>query len=128
MMATYSNENDMRRAYGERINLLKTTLESTDVSIRSVRQNLAMMLSQAAETELGGRKVTEDRAAAIRDLHNESIKQQEFQTNRRVELESLNAEFARMLQRFRELKEAERAPPPAAGQPLPNASAPGGAP
>jgi hypothetical protein len=47
----------MRRAYGERINLLKTTLESTEVSIRSVRENLAMMLTQASETELAGRKV-----------------------------------------------------------------------
>jgi hypothetical protein len=61
-------------------------------------------------------------------LHAESLKQQSFQVNRRAELETLNAEFARMLNRYRELKAAP--PPgattPTAGPPLPNASAPPG--
>jgi hypothetical protein len=123
MLATYSNENDLRRAYGERIELLKTTLESTDVSIKNVRENLALMLQQASDTELNKRKVTDDRVAAIRELHNEYQKQQGFQVNRRVELEALNAEFARMLTRYRELKNPPPAPAPAA-PPLDNASAP----
>jgi hypothetical protein len=130
MMATYSNENDMRRAYGERIGLLKTTLESTDVSIRNVRENLALMLSQASESELAGRKVPPERDAAIRELHAEFLRQQQFQVNRRMELDSLNAEFARMLNRYRELKDAAAAAA-AAAPPLPNASPappPGGAP
>ena len=122
MLVTYSNENDLRRAYGERLTLLKTTLESTDVSIKNVRENLAMMLQQASDAELAGRKVTDDRLAAIRELHAEHLKQQQFLANRRVELEALNAEFAHMLQRYRELKNA---PPPApSGPALPNAAAP----
>jgi hypothetical protein len=124
MMATYSTETDMRRAYGERIGLLKTTLESTDVSIRNVRDNLATMLSQAAEAELAGRKVPPERDAAIRELHAEFQRQQQFQSNRRGELDSLNAEFARKIARYRELKNAAAAPPPDAGPALPNASAP----
>ena len=126
MLATYTNENDLRRAYGDRLSLLKTTLESTDVSIKNVRENLAMLLQQASDTELGGRKVTDDRVVAIKDLHAEYLKQQQFQVNRRMELESLNAEFARVLGRYRELKNA----PAAAGPtqpPLSNASAPPGA-
>jgi len=124
MLVTYANENDLRRAYGERVNLLKTTLDSTDASIKNVRDNLATMLQQASDTELGGRKVTDDRLAQIRELHNEYVKQQRFQVSRRVELESLNAEFARMLSRYRELKN----PAPAAAAPadpsaaLPNAT------
>ena len=50
----------------------------------------------------------------IRELHDEYRKQQQFQANRRVELEALNSEFARMLNRYRELKNAENAPAPAA--------------
>jgi hypothetical protein len=99
IMLTYSSENDVRRAYGERIELLKTTLESTDVSIRNVRENLATMLAQASEAELGGRKVPPERDAAIRELHAEFLRQQQFQGNRRAELDALNAEFARMLTR-----------------------------
>jgi len=125
MLATYTNENDLRRAYDERLALLRTTLESTDVSIKNVRENLAMLLQQASDTELAGRKVTDDRVVAIKDLHSEYLKQQQFQVNRRAELESLNAEYARVLVRYRELKNA---PPAGAGAatppPLDNATAP----
>ena len=129
MLETYANENDLRRAYGERLSLLKTTLESTDVSIKNVRENLTLMLRQASEAELTGRKVADDRLATIRELHTEFTKQQQFQVNRRVELEALNSEFARVLARYRELKNAPVAPAnpanPAAA--LPNATpAPGG--
>lgn len=114
MMASYRTEADLRRAYEERINLLKTTLESTDISIKSLRENMATMLSQASDTELENRQVVGDRARSIRALHAERIKQQAFQVNRRVELEALTAEFARMLSRFRELKTGNAAAPPAA--------------
>lgn len=126
MMATYSNESDMRRAYGERLTLLKTTLESTDVSIRNVRENLAMMLGQASDAELAGRKVADDRVASIRELHNEYLKQQQFQVDRRLELEALNAEFARMLERYRQLKNAPAAAA-ATAAPATAPAAPGGA-
>jgi hypothetical protein len=122
MMATYPSENDMRRSYGERLTLLKTTLESTEVSIKNVRENLAMMLSQASSVELGGQKVGPERASSIRELHAEYLRQQQFQANRRIELENLNGEFARMLQRYRELKAAAAAPAAGAAAPLPNAA------
>lgn len=121
MMATYGSESELRRAYGERITLLKTTLESTDVSIKNVRENLALMLQQASDTELAGRKVTDDRTKAIQELHAEHLRQQQFLSNRRVELESLNTEFVRMLARFRELKDAA-APPADPAAALPNAT------
>lgn len=118
MMASYRTEAELRRTYEERIGLLRTTLESTDISINSLRENLAMMLSQASDTELSGRKVVGDRAKTLRELHAEKVKQQSFQVNRRVELEALTAEFARMLNRYRELKAASLAPAtPAAGAP-----------
>ena len=122
MMATYGSEADLRRAYGERLTLLKTTLESTDVSIKNVRENLAMMLQQASDTELAGRKVTDDRIKAIQELHAEHLRQQQFLSNRRLELESLNAEFARMLQRYRELKNPPAEPAAAPAAALPNAT------
>jgi hypothetical protein len=126
MLETYSTENDLRRAYGERLGLLKSTLESTEVSIKNVRENLALMLRQASEAELTGRKVPDDRLATIRELHQEYTKQAQFQINRRVELDALNSEFARVLGRYRELRNAPVAPAdPAAA--LQNATpAPGG--
>ena len=104
MMASYSTEMDLRRAYGERIGLLRMTIESTDVSIRSLGENLGEILSQASDTELAGRRVLEDRAKTIREIHAEKTKQQGLQANRRSELAALNQEFARMLARYRELR------------------------
>ncbi len=117
MMASYQTELELRRTYEERIGLLRTTLESTDISINSLRENLGMMLAQASDTELSGRKVVEDRAKTIRELHAEKLKQQSFQVNRRIELDALTAEFARMLNRYRELKAASSAPATPAGAP-----------
>ena len=113
MMASYMTEEDMRRAYGERIGLLTMTIESTDISIKSLRENLATLLSQASDTELDKRRVLDDRVKTMRELHAEKVKQQNLQTSRRADLAALNAEFARMLARYRQLR-SEAAATPAA--------------
>ena len=109
MMAAYQTEADVTRAYNERISLLKMTLESTDVSIRSLTDNLTSMLAQASEAELENRKVVEDRQVAIRGLHAERVKQLALQSTRSANLAQLQAEFVRVLARFRELKAASAA-------------------
>lgn len=116
MMASYETEMDMRRAYGERIGLLQTTIDSTDVSIKSLNDNLASMLAQASETELDNRRVLDDRQKMIRDLHAEKMKQEVLQHSRHADLAALNDEFARMLARYRQIKTAATAAatPPAA--------------
>jgi hypothetical protein len=118
MLASYLTEDDLQRAYGERISLLKQTLESTDVSLMSLRSSLAMQLADAAESELAGRPVDANRLAKIRELHTELGRQRQFQANRHLELMSLDAEFVRMLERYR-LRRAEDANPPAPAPPAP---------
>jgi hypothetical protein len=122
MLASYLTEDDLQRAYGERISLLKQTLESTDVSLMSLRSSLAIELAVASESELAGRKVDDNRLAKIRELHTELGRQRQFQANRHLELMSLDAEFVRMLERYR-LRRAEgeqpAAPAPAPAPPQP---------
>jgi hypothetical protein len=127
MLVNYQTEDDLRRAYDERIGLLKQTIESTDISLKNVRSSLASILSEASEAELYGRKVDKRRAGMIRDLRGEMIQQQVFQGNRLSELSTLNAEFDRVLARFRELRAANPAAPAAtpATTPAP-ATTPGG--
>lgn len=108
MLASYLTEDDLKRAYGERISLLKQTLESTDVSLMSLRSSLAMQLADASESELAGKQVDDKRLAKIRELHAELGRQRQFQANRHLELMSLDAEFVRMLERYR-LRRAEGA-------------------
>lgn len=120
MVTSYVTEADLRRAYDERISLLKQTLESTDVGVRSLRGSLASQLAEASASELANQPVDAKRAATIRQLHAELLKQQAFQKNRQVELLALDAEFVRVLQRYREL----RAPAPAAAPASTPAAAP----
>jgi hypothetical protein len=127
MMASYETELDMRRAYGERIALLRTTIESTDISIRSLNENLATMLAQASDIELDNRRVLDERKQMIRDLHVEKLKQETLQLGRRADLQALDAEFARMLRRYREIKGASAAAAaPATPAAAPAAATPAG--
>ncbi len=114
MMASYLTEQDMRRAYGDRIGLLTMTIDSTDISIKSLRENLATLLQQGSDTELGNRRVLKDRVQTLRELHSEKVKQQNLQAARRADLAALNSEFARMLARYRELRSAATTPAAAA--------------
>jgi hypothetical protein len=66
-----------------------------------VTSSLALQLADASETELAGRTVDANRLAKIRELHTELGRQRQFQANRHLELMSLDAEFARMLERYR---------------------------
>jgi hypothetical protein len=109
MLESYETENDLRRAYNERLELLKQTLESTDVGLQSLHASLSAALAQAAESELEERKVDAKRAGSIREMHAEVLKQQIYQANRKAELMSLDSEFQRMLTRYRELHDAAAA-------------------
>lgn len=122
MLSSYATEDDLRGAYDERISLLKQTLESTDVGMKALRGSLASLLAEASESELANRAVNKKRAGTIRDLHNELVKQQVFQKNRQAELMSLDAEFVRVLARYRELRSAPTTTPEAA----PTTAPPGG--
>ena len=117
MLQSYATEEDLKRAYNERIGLLKQTLESTDVSLMSLRASLAAQLADASESELKNKKIDDKRLAKIRELHHDLTKQRGFQASRHVELIALDAEFVRVLERYRQRRAEEAAPPAAAPQP-----------
>lgn len=106
MMINYATEDDLRRTYKERIDLLQQTIESTDVSIKSIRGSLTGMLAQAAEAELTKRPVEATRKKQIQDLHRELLKQQLAQIDRRNDVKTMEDEFAAVLARYRELRSA----------------------
>jgi hypothetical protein len=108
MLASYLTEDDLKRAYDERIGLLKQTLESTDVSLRAIRDALALQLADASEAELQNKPVNDKRLGKIRELHVELTRQRQFQSNRHQELLALDSEYVRMLERYR-LRRAEEA-------------------
>ncbi len=114
MLINYATEADLQRTYKERIDLLQQTIESTDISIKSIRGSLTGMLALAAEAELAKRAVADDRQKQIKDLHDELLKQQAAQINSRGEVKVMEDEFALVLNRYRELRGTGTTPAPEA--------------
>ena len=106
MLINYTTEDDLRRTYKERIDLLQQTIESTDISIKSIRGSLTSMLAQASEAELTKRAIDKVRSKQIQDLHNEMLKQQASQVSSHADVKTMEAEFAVVLARYRELRGA----------------------
>ncbi|MEO8001118.1 MAG: DUF4124 domain-containing protein [Arenimonas sp.] len=111
MMINYATEDDLRRTYKERIDLLQQTIESTDISIKSIRGSLTGMLAQASESELAKRSVDPARAKQIQDMHVELLKQQTAQASSHNDVKTMENEYAAVLARYRELRGTETTTP-----------------
>ncbi len=124
MLINYATEDDLRRTYKERIDLLQQTIESTDISIKSIRGSLTGMLSQASEVELAKRPVDPVRTKQIQDMHNELVKQQTAQVASHNDVKTMEDEFAVVLARYRELRGTGTPAPAASVVPASTAPAP----
>jgi hypothetical protein len=126
MLVNYESEDEVKRVYKERLDLLQQTIESTDISIKSIRGSLAGMLSQASESELKKRSVDDEKIEKMQSLHEELLKQQVSQVGRKTDIKAMQAEFEKVLARYRDLRgAADAAASPAAA---PAATAPNTAP
>ena len=114
MLINYEKEDDLRRTYKARIDLLQQTIESTDISIKSIRGSLTGMLVQAGESELAKRPIDSVRSKQIQEMRHELIKQQTSQLSSHGDVKTMEAEFAVVLARYRELR-GTGTPAPAAG-------------
>jgi Domain of unknown function (DUF4124) len=106
MLVNYESEDEVKRVYKERLDLLQQTIESTDISIKSIRGSLAGMLSQASESELKKRSVDDEKIKKMQSLHEELLKQQASQVGRKTDIKAMQAEFEKVLARYRDLRGA----------------------
>lgn len=107
MIASFQTEDELRRSFGARVELLKQTVQAIEAGIGGQRTSLASLLVAASEAELAGRAVTPKEAKAITDLHREMGRQQQMLIVREAELRQLDRDLERMVERFRELKQLE---------------------
>jgi hypothetical protein len=129
MIASFQTEEDLKRSFQVRVELMQQTLDAIEAGIGSQRASLSSLLAQASEAELAGTPVNAKQTESIRGLHVEMIKQQQMLVLKQGELEDLDAELVRLVERFREIKgltppaapapEAEAAAPPAAATEAP---------
>ena len=113
MIASFQTEDELKRSFNNRIDLVKQTLEAIEAGIASQRASLASLLAEAAEAELAGRAVPPKQATDIRSLHDDMVRQQQMLVLKQGELVELDDELVRLVERFRELKGDQASPAPA---------------
>lgn len=109
MLVNYETEDQLQRAFEERINLVRQTLEATQISIKGQKAALLAQLDAAAEDELSKREVKAERAAIIRQMHGEIVYQQRMQIKQQASRAVIDQEFERVLARYRVLRGAQPA-------------------
>lgn len=127
MVDSYATEADLRRAYGDRAELLDESIKASVLGLQNLHQSLLSLLSHAADDELSGQTVAKPRRDAIRNQHAELMKQDRILAEQRIDRAALEAELNDSLERYRALKHADAAsvavPGPAAAEQSPQ---PGG--
>lgn len=114
MIESYVTEADLRRAYGERTELLDETLKASTLGLSNLRLSLLSLLRQAGDKELAGETVPKPLAAAIREQHGELLHQQHILGLQREDRAALDIELNDAVARYRALKQPEGELPPTA--------------
>jgi hypothetical protein len=104
LLGSYQSEQDLRRSYQERFDLLEQTLESARIGVRSQEKSLADLLAHAADLERNGRPVNERVQGSIATARKQVAQQRSHLQRREAEQVALNTEFEETLARYRELQ------------------------
>jgi hypothetical protein len=102
LIASYASEDDLVRAYDQRMDLLSQTIEARRIEIAAREQSLAKLVAQAADLERGGRPVSDALKQMITSEQNEIARQRVFLENKDKEREQIKTDHERQLARFRE--------------------------
>lgn len=104
MVESYTNEEELMRAFEHRITLLDETVKASSLGVTGLRQSLVSLLQRAGEAELAGKPVPAPLAASIQAQHQQLLRQQAALVRQRGERAMIDAELASALKRYRELK------------------------
>ena len=103
MVESYATEEELRRAFDNRIVLMDDKVQATRSAIASLRQALVTRLRSAGELELAGKPVGAELAAAIATQHEAVGRQRALLASQQAERVALDAELASAVARYREL-------------------------
>src|SRR3546814_145553 len=109
MVESYSTEQDLRNAYGERLALLDDALKASLMGEDNLRRSLVTLLGQANNLELAGKPVPPALLGKLQGQHADLLRQQRIIAEQRVERASLDGELADAVERYRAFKNPDAA-------------------
>lgn len=104
MVESYATEDDLRRAYGERITLVEESLKTSRLGLVNLRQSLLSLLRQAADLELQSKPVRKALGDNIQRQHGDLLRQQAILEQQARDRASLGSDLEQALERYRSLK------------------------
>jgi hypothetical protein len=118
MVASYETEEDLKRAFGNRLELIEESLKGSALALTNLHESLISLLRQANESELQSQPVGKRTREKILNQHAELQALRALKQRQETERETLNAEFQAAMSRYRALKQSPdsdttRAPLPA---------------
>lgn len=103
LLASYPSERDLARAYGERFDLLKQTIEGAKMGLKGQERSLSELLAHAAQLEQSGKPVPATVKASIETARRQTEEQRSLLQRREAEQAALQQEYDEVLDRYRRL-------------------------
>lgn len=104
MAESYSTEEDLRRAFGERQAVMDETIKASRLGVEGRRQSLISLLRRAGESELEGKVVAKAQREKVSTQHELLLRQQEMLVQQLAEREQIDEDLAAALERYNALK------------------------
>lgn len=101
LMNSYASEEDLVRAYNQRMDLLAQTIDARRIEIDSREQSLSKLVGQAAEMERDGRPVSDALKQMISGERAEIDRQKEFLKRKETEKVAAKTEYDTNLAKYR---------------------------
>lgn len=101
LLNSYASEDDLTRAYNQRMDLLEQTIDARRIEINSREQSLGKLVAQAAELERGGRPVSDALKQMIAGERVEIDRQKAFLVKKEAEKVTAKADYERDFAKYK---------------------------
>jgi len=106
MIESYATEDDLRRAYGERIVLVEEAIKTSRMGVANLRTSLLSQLRQAGELELQAQTINKPLRDRIRSQRADLMRQLVVLDQQLGDQAALDGDLQAALTRYRELKQS----------------------
>lgn len=103
LMMSYASAEDLERAHAQELQVIDTSIATTQLQVQSQEKSLAELLAGAAEAERAGRPVPDTIATGIATVRRQIEEQNAFIARKEAEKQAKNREFEAKLAHYKEL-------------------------
>ena len=101
LLNSYASEDDLTRAYNQRMDLLAQSIDARRIEINSREQSLAKLVAQAAEMERAGRPVSDALKQMITGERAEIDRQKAFMAKKEAEKITAKSDYERDFAKYK---------------------------